>query len=294
MSDRISEILERNNITPAVAKDEIEEIVGDLESISDSIDHILPALDYFDVDQDDVEPGHAQLSYLVPREAVNSSLSRFRDELDVISRYVGVFSEIYVGKRPNLKLRSLSSSDFSVFIDIAPEVAARLAAAIDHLVNTYKTLVQIRQHRHQLQELNVPEASLEGLSEHANTMMKGKVKEITSSIVNDTDAKIPEGRENELEVDLRLTLNGIANRLDKGFCFEITAKPLPDDDDDENESNDDAEARDRSNELIARIKALEENTKFLKLGAPPLLQLEEKRPRKKRTKCSTGKKKKKT
>lgn len=78
---------------------------------------------------------------------MSNDLRTFALELHRLDRTFGVFSELATGTREGFQVRSISSTDLTVFVDAAPEIAACTAIAVERVVALYKKLLEIRKLR---------------------------------------------------------------------------------------------------------------------------------------------------
>lgn len=267
----IAEIFERNQITDAIALQEISELTSKVEQSFKNVEKISQGLDWFGVGTEELEAGEAQLALLVPRSEVKNALGQFAKELERINHLLGVYSEIATGKRDKLTIKAISSSDFGVFLDLAPQIAAQLSTVVEKLVQAYKAFVELREIRTRLSKIDVPDNSLTDLDQYINDKMSDEIRKIAKDTIKEHEDSIEAGRAKELEIELRFSMNGIANRLDRGFSFEVTAKPLAEPEDGEISPEDEQLSAD-----LQKVIDSSESTKFLRLEGSPILSLPDK------------------
>jgi len=75
-------------------------------------------------------------------------------------------------------------------------------------------------------------------------------------------------RKNELANGIRVSLNRIANRIDKGYNIEVRVEPLK-------KATQDTEEEKKTAEQISIIQAASKNMQFMKLEGAPILKLPE-------------------
>jgi len=258
-------IFERNQITPSVAADEIDRLYAEVEALATQLTALLGAFEHFHVGAEELQPGRAEVAVLIPRPAVGNQLSRLGAEFQELHRLLGPFLELGTGSRPSVEVVSISATDFGVFIDLAPKAAAFLAVAVERLIGAYKNLLEIRKLRHEMNEQGVPTDRLAGIDEHANSVMSDRIEEITAELVMEASSRVDAGRQNELRVELRLALNGIANRIDVGYNIDVRAGSAAAESD---TGPDDTEA-------LQKIRNASINLRFLNRSGKPILSLEE-------------------
>ena len=225
LASEIREIFSRNQITPAVAQEELDAITKRLESFQESINEIRSGFKKLKIGAEELDPATAELGVLIPRDYVDNELEEFAEELEELHEIFSVFSEVATGSRPGFPIRSISSSELSVFLNVSIPVAACLAVAVERIVAFYKQLLEIRRLKNELREQNVPDESLSGIEEHANTFMEEKIGIVVDEVLSQFYKNSDDGRRHELKIELRNSLNRIANRIDNGFNIEVRVAP---------------------------------------------------------------------
>lgn len=275
LGQRISEIFGRNQITTSVAKDEIAEINRDVQALAESVRQLDESLDYFGIGAEELEPGTAEVSVLIPRPAVNEELKQLGGELEEIAAILNPFLELADGSREPLKVSSISSSDFGVFVLTSAASAYAIAKAINEIILVYKNVIDIRHHRQGLIEAGVPAADLEALDARANGTMALETERIARELVAESNVTNAE-RANELTVEIRMSLNKIANRIDDGYNIDVRAEPEPEPEP-EGEDSDGQAAREPSEnqQFIEAIREIAPNLAFMNRTGKPILSLPE-------------------
>jgi len=98
--------------------------------------------------------------------------------------------------------------------------------------------------------------------------MEAEIEKFTVEIVNEYHTGKDGGRKNELTNAVKISLNKIANRIDRGFNFEVRIeppKPLPQDAKEANEVK----------QAVHTIQVASVNMQYMKLEGPPILALPE-------------------
>jgi len=270
LRDSIREIFARNQITPSVALQEIIEIAKRLEQVSSSIDQLIAGLAVLQIGAEELEPGECELGVLVPRNAVQNRLGEFAKELATLNKMLGIFEELATGTRSGFPIRSISSSDLTVFLDLAPQVAACMAVAVERIVALYKQLLEIRGLRKQLSDQGVPAKALQGVDSHANGHMKKGIDVVAKEMIEQYAADTEEGRRNELQTELHTALNQIANRIDKGYNIDVRVRAI---EEPEGDAEEDGTAPTR--EALAIALEASKRLQFLKPSGDPILSLPE-------------------
>lgn len=267
----IESSVERNQLTPSVALDEIRPVTARVEELDKRLAELISGFEFFGIPTEDLAPGSVEFSVLIPRSAVDNELPDLGNEFVRIQRIVGPFLELATGSRPDLKVRSIASSDFGVFLEIAPQAAAFLAVATERVVALYRNVLDIRLKRQELADRGVPDEVLAPIEAHASDAVEAGIEQEVERLIEEvgrTDDRI-----NELRTELRNSLNAIANRVDQGYNFDLRAEPEVEDDESE-----DSEGQGGNPEIQAAVARIRESAPGLKFIAPvgqPILALPE-------------------
>jgi hypothetical protein len=264
----IAEIFSRNQITPAVALDELRKLLQSVQNVQTALQGVTSAFSTFKIGKEELAPGACEIGILVPRAAINNNLSDLAGEMRQIGFILDTFSEIATGKKDKLSIKTISSTDFMLYLQAALPYAACFAVAIERTAAFYKQLLEIRKLHAELQKQGVPDERTSGIKEWAEALIEDGLQKIAQEIVDKFYEGADKARKNELINAAKISLNKIANRLDRGYNLEVRAEPL------QKAAADDKKAQ-KASEQIAMIQAATENMEFMKLEGPPILSLPE-------------------
>lgn len=271
LKEQIEAILLRNQITPSVALQELQELHRALQTLMTALENLTNGLDRLAIGSEELKAGECEVGLLVPRGFVDNRLDKLGDEISELDHILEVFAEVATGSRPSFVVRTISSTDFALFLETAPAVGACVAVAVERIVALYKQLLEIRRLHNELAQQNVERKSLKGIEEHANGMMEKGIETLVKDLLNDFYKNGDDGRRNELKVELRFALKKIANRVDRGFNLEVRMEqPEPTE-----PSESDANARDETSKHFERIASAAQTLSYVKLEGEPILSLPE-------------------
>ncbi len=124
LETRIKDIFERNQITLQSALEDLQKIHQDITGTETNLTGLVSGLEYFDVGEDVLNKDECEVGVIVPRSYVKDNLKNFGTELIELEKTLLVFSELATGQREPLKIRQISSSELSVFLQYLPEDGA--------------------------------------------------------------------------------------------------------------------------------------------------------------------------
>jgi hypothetical protein len=120
--------------------------------------------------------------------------------------------------------------------------------------------------------LGLKAKEMEGITDHANRVMKEGIENLTVEIVNNYYVGKDDKRKNELSNAVKISLNKVANRIDQGFNVEVRAEPA----EEVTEEADGEEQQQKNQEFVNKIIEASKTLQFLKLDGERLLGLPEK------------------
>jgi hypothetical protein len=268
LKQRVQQILADNQMTPGVAQQQLGEILSKLQAFKKALEQMIAAFEHFGIGSEKLAPGEAEIALLIPREAVHDKLEEFTEELEEMKFILNTFSEVATGHKDDLKIRTVSSSGLMLFLAASPAFAAIVAKAVDFVVGTYKKILDIKKLQLEIERLQLPDEISEKTKEHANSLMEAQIEKFTVEIVSEYYTGKDAERKNELTNAVKISLNRMANRIDRGFNFEVRIAPpktLPQDTKEANEIK----------QAVQTIQAASESMQYMKLEGPAILALPE-------------------
>lgn len=268
LKETIEDTFERNQITPAVALQELQGIQKRLQAFKNALDQAVSALRHFQIGDETLSPGQCEIGVLIPRKAVGNHLPEFAEELKELSFILNTFSEVATGKKGDLPIRTISSTDLMVYLEAVLPFAACLSVAIERTVSLYKQLLEIRKLRQDLKKQGIPDEQTAGIESYANNLMENGIEKVSVEIVDKFYHKKDPGRKNELVNAVRISLNRVANRIDRGYNLEVRVEPI-------SQKEEEAKKDPHVREAISTIQSATPKMQFLKLEGEPILKLPE-------------------
>lgn len=270
LESRIEQIFATNSITPANALEEIKEIISELNEKITAIDKTLEGFEGLNIPDEDLEPGESELGYSIPRQYVDNKLVSLKDEIAELNFILNTISEAVTGEKQEYKVRTISSSDFLLYIIIGLQVADVISKGIERILNHYEQILRIKTLRNQLIEEGIPDSKTKSIGTHANGLMSSEIKKIAKEVIQEHyDGEA--GRKNELENAVTIAFNKLANRIDKGFNVEVRVKQIEEPEEGEEITPKEQETFD----LISSIQESSRNIEFIKSSGESILELPE-------------------
>jgi len=274
LAERIDSIFQGNQITVPAAAQQIHDLVGPLQAVLTNLDALIPSLEFLHIGREELDAGQFEVDILIPRKAVRDELGELGQEFRAINEMLLPLVELSTGSRPSPEVRSIGSSDFTVFLWASPAAAACIATAVEKVLGVYKGILDIRIAKANIENLDIEAkdviaSSTRPLDDYANSLMASQTTEIAESLVTEfASEKLPHLRPNELKIEIRRSLLVMADRIDDGYNISVRTGPLPEAAG-EDESPDTPAAQLRGH--AASVQSRSESLKFMNLTGNPIL-----------------------
>jgi len=267
----LKNIFERNQITTTIALKEIKEIYSSINNFRTALEKIISGFQALNIGKEDLTQGECEIEILIPRKAVDNNLYSLGEELQDLENIFKVFEEIITKTCSGYKVRTISSTDFMIFLCTIPPVALVIATAMERVLAAYKNLLEIIEIQKRLSNLNTNKKIISDLKNDINTHMKSEIKKITEDIMKEYYIKQTPNRYNELVTALNNALNAMANRIDRGFHIDVRVMPVKEIESSSTENIKDLELK----EQIIKIQSVTKNLQYIKTDGDPVLLLPE-------------------
>lgn len=256
--ERIEGVLTRNEMTPAVAVAELTPMIEQVKNLHAQLNAMAAAFAHFGLGADEPR-GDAEIVLTIPRDAVHEDLKELGDEFKELWLILAPFQELVTGSRSGIPVESISSSAFGLELLAVPAFAYGVARAVNEILSVYKNVLEIREARQRLKESGVPDGALAGVDDFANQAIATRNAELARELVDELPvaSTIDEGRRNELVIDINLSLNALANRIDKGYDIDVRApEPPPEPEDHADDEGPDLSEEGQRLEFQRQIRAI--------------------------------------
>jgi hypothetical protein len=269
LARRVEAALMSNEITPATAAETVQTLAQELAAADQALTQMVSVFDRFGIATEDLEIGEAEVAVTIPRGEVSERLADLGQEFEQINKILGVFVEIETGSREPMRVRTIASSDYGVYLETAVHVGAFVAVSIERLLAAYKNILEIRALRQGLADQGF-EDEMSALDSRVNQLMDERIREYVDEVVAERFGEDRSERSRELEIELLRSLRMMANRIDHGFNFDVRApEPEPPAEDEEGSVDPEVVA------ATERIVAASPNLKYINRTGQAILSLPE-------------------
>lgn len=219
-------IINENLLTPAVARDRVNQIIAERRAYIDTLTQLNEKLKAIGVEALDLDGSEAEIGFLIPRSMFDNHLDMMIKELRNIDRVLRPFSELETGSAGPIEVKTISTSDPLFFFGMPTPVIIAVGAAVKWGLSVWKDVEDIRQIRAQTQKIkSFSDDEIESIfgakiKMHVESAIDSKLKELLPS-------QDKRGREHEQREHLKFALNYILAAMERGLTVEIRHLPPP-------------------------------------------------------------------
>lgn len=221
---RIKKLISSNQIVPANALSELNEVIQGLTTYLGSITNIINEFETLEIEYEELEPGEFEGGISIPRDVIEPSLEDLAKEFSSIDTFVKTIKEIVGDEPTSVGVKTITSTEWQIFIEYTPEAAACAALAIERIVALYKNHLEIRKLKMDMEQKELPETVTKPMQEYIDGIVKEKLREIGEEVVDTYYKQDDDGRKNELKNKLTHSLRYVAKRIDHGATFQTDAR----------------------------------------------------------------------
>lgn len=274
LKSRIEESFSQLEVTPALVQKDIAEMHSELESFREGIDQLIAGFERLGIKADELNGYIAELAILIPRRQNADDLEFFSKDLKNLNRELQHFNELVTGSAEPFRIRSLSSSDYSVFLQLLPETAQAVVSTIALLLFGYEKLLDIRKKRADLVKEEAPELLIGEMDKWAESLMSEKIDQITDDLMEQfQDVDRADLRGNELKGHVRLSVKKLAGRIDVGYHFSARIGEVKEPSEADAEDEELVAEYERKSNLIESVKMNASNIEYQSMDGEPVLPI---------------------
>jgi len=220
LASRIEQSFETNAATPEVIRTDIEQMETEVSEFDAALTQLIQSFEAFEIGFEELEAGEGEIGVIIPR-ATTDNLSDFTTDLKKINWELKTLADALTGTPENFQIRTISSSDFSVFLDAIPELVEKVSSVFKLLKKAYDAYTELKQLRNKTAETG--QASDELLHAYDATIeraMTDQITQIMAEIRPMYQARLDAGEiQGDFEVRVESAIKSMASRCDRGYAF---------------------------------------------------------------------------
>ncbi len=224
LSNRIKESFSSNNVTPSSALAELIKIREGVVEFYSNISVLEGQLNDLDIEYDELEAGEFEIGISIPKDMFSSGIDELGKELKLINELSRTFSEVAGEDTTSTTLKTISSSEWQIFLDSMPATALLLATAVERIVALYKNHLEIRKLKAEMENKELPDKIIEEMKKFVSSQVKKELKSISNDLVDEYYVNNDDGRKHEMKTAMSISLKYLASRIDNGSTIEVRGK----------------------------------------------------------------------
>lgn len=205
--------------------DELKEISAKVSRIEMIISGIVSGLSFYENKKEKLID-YCEIILTIPRQQVQENLKSLGQELISFEKNLSVFSEVATGSREPVRVKTIASSDFSIFLESAPAIGACIALAVERIISLYKQSLEIKKIKLELEKHKIADEISALLDKHIHSIVATEAQKIAAEVMEKHAVRIEANRKNELLIELRHSIENLAEKIDKGFQIEVSVGEL--------------------------------------------------------------------
>jgi hypothetical protein len=214
--------MQSNAMTPNVVFNQANQLASQRVAYLEQVARTGTGLDALNIKIRTLQPGEAEIAFLLPRELFNNRLDGLVKELSDLNLILGLFSEAATGASEPVEVHQISTSDPNFFFGMNPVTIACIGGAVTWALNTLKQILEIRKMYQDAKRLelgsDIEKLINDKINEKVNAAVEQKVHEIVANIKAGP-------RKHELENGLTWGLKSILAHVERGMTVEVRLVP---------------------------------------------------------------------
>jgi hypothetical protein len=262
----IKELMQQNAITPTIVAQKAGELVDKRGKYLDALRQAQSGLKELGVTAETLQPGQAEVGFLLPRDLFENELRGLHRELGILNRILRTFYEVANIAPGPIEIRQISTSDPIFFFGMDVTVLVHVGHAVKWCIDVIKGTHDIKKIAEASRAASVDEKIVAMLENQVTAKVEAAIKAKAEEIVANYAGE--EGRKNELRNSLNGALELMLQRVERGMTVEIRLIPPP------SAAAEQAEAADAGTTAkFEELGAIAKELNFPQLEGEPVLQL---------------------
>lgn len=233
--ESVNDAFEDAEIAPAAAQTALQDILSVLQGDMETVNQLIASLVALDIGKEEMVEGECEISVSFNAAAFDSDLVEFgKRVLEIEKLVVKPFSIMTTSSAKNLKLKSISSSDFIVIFQLvtdnlfdAAKTTAAIALAVRFVIQAYKEVKSLKKSQSVFAE---DEEAPDDLLKEMDDFVEGKIDKALDKAVKELISRYCSIKSptklNPLKVSLRKSLKKIAKWINEGSSIETRMEKL--------------------------------------------------------------------
>ncbi len=225
--EKVKSTIALNNLAPATALTALQEFFQDFSKKVSVLKALYSGLSELQAPLEKPESGDSEIEIKIPVGENNSSLEELSKEAKEWNQIIKTVTEIFDKDNSESKLTTISNGSWEFYLISAPVVLYGFAQCLKSVNLVLEELVKFKKISQELVGMKGPQASIESLDAHINTIVDTRFKEIAEETVN-ANYQGEAGRKAELKIALTVALKKLSKKISEGSSVDLRlTEPKP-------------------------------------------------------------------
>lgn len=216
--EKVNSIL-ASPVTPASAVEALSELRTEATDFYATIATLRDSLDELAIKGERPPSDAAEVEVRIPFDLFSGSLGGFAKEAKSLDRALSDIVESVSGSRPPIAIRTLAGGSVEVFVTVDPVSGVVILTLVTAIVNLINSVLQTRKTRLDLEKDRAPKEVLDPLEKWEQSRVAEELNKLRKEVL--AKSKADRGRKNELKNALTVSLQYLADRIDRGMDIEV-------------------------------------------------------------------------
>ena len=185
------------------------------------------ALKELGIAEEPLQPGEVELGVLIPRSEVDNKLGALAVEIEKIDKILKLFSVVATGNRDEFEIAYISSSDPKIFVRPSLKTAALVAGTVALILEILNGIADLKTKFDDIQDSGIEEKHLKGLQKGIEEKLQSELERIRKELLEEYSCHAKASDKNENDNRLKIAIEQLAPRLERGYSVEVRVEPLP-------------------------------------------------------------------
>lgn len=249
--EKVKSIIALNSLSPATALTALQEFFQEFSKKFSVLKAIDSGLGELEAPFEKPDSGDCEIEMKIPISDDNSSLEELAKEAKEWNLIVKTVTEIFDKDNPESKLKTISNGSWELYLISTTLVLYGLAKCLKSVNLVLEELVKAKKLIQDLVGIKAPQASIDALDAHINSIVETRFREVSEEIVNTNYHSDDMGRKAELKTALTIVLKKLSKKISEGSSVDLrlTASKPPKIADKDNPSEDESQKQHQFDEI---------------------------------------------
>jgi hypothetical protein len=224
---KLNQIFEAKPFLIPPAAQAIQALVQEVKQSLALLNKAITALKELGFEPEDIAPQEYELGVLMPDGVTKNDLKTIQDQIEKWIRVVETIERLVNGVPPaEIKVRSLSSGSFDLFLSIDPKGAYALLILASGVYGIFRAHQNVVKKREELEADKIPQDVIEGMKRYEKDLIeKGKQQTLEYLLKHKAEnlQDLP-----ELETSLKNAIRFVLKSVNHGVDVEVSTPPEDD------------------------------------------------------------------